>query len=239
MSSTAKHGAVTVVQRMLNRAVENEYLDRNPIKGMKKPKAKRRDVIYTPQQWAQIQEHTDERLADLLDFLFLTGCRPLEARIVEARHQHDDPIIFPADESKGEHEPRVIYLVPNARSILDRLSKQHPTGPLFRNSLDKPWTKNAVVLRLTRISKKVGFRVIAYGAGHNALTAGVDSTAVGHLMGHKDTTMVHPVYGHLTKNPDFLREQAKRAIATVLNFKGNRRRSPRFLFTDHGVEDAE
>ncbi len=216
MSSTAKNGAITVVQRMLNWAVENEYLHRNPIKGMKKPKAKRRDVIYTPEQWALIKEHADESLADLLDFLLLTGCRPLEARTVEARHRHGDLVIFPADESKGENEPRVIYLVPEAHTILDRLAKQNPTGPLFRNSVGKPWTKNAVVLRLTRISKKVGFRVIAYGARHsfatNALTAGVDSTAVGHLMGHKDTTMVHRVYGHLTKNPDFLREQAKRAI---------------------------
>lgn len=223
MTSTAKHGAVTVVQRMLNWAVENDYLARNPIKGMKKPRPKRRDIIYTEQQWAEIKRHADDDLANLLDFLYLTGCRPLEARTLEARHLHGDMAIFPADESKGETEPRVIYLVPEARELLGRLNPNQAAGPLFRNSRGAPWTKNAIVLRLRRISKKVGFRVIAYGARHsfatNALTAGVDSTAVGHLMGHKDTTMVHRVYGHLTKNPDFLRDQAKRAIGKQLEGK--------------------
>ncbi len=35
VNSTTQNGAVTVVHRMLNWAVEHEYLNRNPIKGMK------------------------------------------------------------------------------------------------------------------------------------------------------------------------------------------------------------
>ena len=69
----------------------------------------------------------------------------------------------------------------------------------------------------TRITKKVGFRVIAYGARHsyatNALTqGGVDPVSLAHLMGHKDTAMVSRVYSHIAKNPDFLRQQANKAI---------------------------
>lgn len=216
VGSTTQNDAVAVVQRMLNWSVEQEYLSRNPVKGIRKPKRKRRDVFYSPEQWKQIKTHAQEPLTGLLDFLFLTGCRPLEARTLEARHLHGDLAVFPADESKGETEPRVIYLVPEARAVLTPLVERCPTGPLFRNSRGNPWTKDAIRGRLETISRKVGFRVIAYGTRHsfatNALTQGVDSTAVGHLMGHKDTTMVHRVYGHLTKNPDFLREQAQRAI---------------------------
>ena len=213
---STQNDAIGIVQRMLNWAVEQEHLDRNPIQGIRKPKRRRRDVFYTPQQWALIREQANGPLVELLDFLHVTGCRPIEARTIEARHVHGDLVIFPAAESKGEAEPRVIYLTPEARSILQPLIDERPTGPLFRNSRGAPWTKDAVRCRLRKISKKVGFRVIAYGARHsfatNALAAGVDSTAVGHLMGHKDTTMVHRVYGHLTKNPDFLRRQAQRAI---------------------------
>lgn len=215
VGSTTQNDAVAVVQRMLNWSVEQEYLSRNPVKGMRKPKRKRRDIFYTADQWRQIKQHAQEPLASFLDFLYLTGCRPFEARTLEARHLHDDLVVFPADESKGEDEPRVIYLVPKARAILDDLKRHQLFGPLFRNSQGNPWTKDAIRGRLETISRKVGFRVIAYGTRHsfatNALTGGVDSTAVGHLMGHKDTTMVHRVYGHLTKNQDFLREQAKRA----------------------------
>ena len=47
IGSTAQNDAVPVVQRMLNWGVEREYFNRNPIKGMKKPKRKRRDICYT------------------------------------------------------------------------------------------------------------------------------------------------------------------------------------------------
>lgn len=217
VGSTAQNGAVAVVQRMLNWGVEQEYLSRNPVKGMKKPRASRRDVYYTTDQWDLVREHAKGPLIALLDFLTLTGCRPLEARTVEARHIHDDLVIFPADESKGQLEPRVIYLVPEAKAILAALAKEHPQGPLFRNALGRPWTKDAIKCRLNRISDKVGFRVIAYGARHSWATqalseGGVDPISVAHLMGHRDTTMVSRVYSHLAKNPEYLRQQAKRAI---------------------------
>lgn len=217
IGSTAQSDAVGAVQRMLNWAVEQEYLHRNPIAGMKKPKRKRRDIYYTTQQWKKICEHANGPLIDLLDFLYVTGCRPLEARSIEAHHLHDDLVIFPADESKGEIEPRVIYLVAEAKAILVRLAEKHRVGPLFRNSRGRPWTKDSIKCRLTRISKKVGFRVIAYGARHSwatkALTeGGVDPISVAHLMGHRDPTMVARIYSHLSRNPDFLRRQAHRAI---------------------------
>lgn len=217
VSSTTQADAVSVVQRMLNWAVEQEYLHRNPIKSMRKPKRKRRDVFYTADQWKLIRQNVSAPMGDLLDFLYLTGCRPLEARSIEARHLHDDLVIFPADESKGEQEPRVIYLVPEAKAILDRLMKAQKTGVLFRNSRGRPWTKDSIKCQLTRVSEKVGFRVIAYGARHSFATeaitkGGVDPISVAHLMGHKDPTMVSRVYSHIAKNPQFLRQQALRAM---------------------------
>lgn len=220
IGSTSQNDAVGIVQRMLNWAVEQNYITRNPIAGMKKPKRKRRDVYYTAEQWAQIRENAQGSLVDLLDFLYSTGCRPQEARSIEARHVHNDLIIFPADESKGQIEPRVIYMTPKAKEIVDKLLTKSLEGPLFRNDQGKPWTKNALVLRLNRISKKLGFRVIAYGARHSwateaLMSGGVDPISVALLMGHKDTTMVSRVYSHLAKNPDFLRQQAKKAVGEI------------------------
>jgi len=217
VGSTTQNDAISVLQRMLNWAVEQDYIQRNPIKGMPKPKRKRRDVFYTPSQWKAIRSHATGPLIDLLDFLYLTGCRPKEARSVEAHHLHGDLVIFPADESKGEVDARVIYLTDEAKVIVDRLAEEHPKGPLFRNSLGNPWTKDAIKCRLTRISKKVGFRVIAYGARHswatNALTTGgIDPISAAHLMGHRDPTMVAKVYSHIARNPQFLRAQARKAI---------------------------
>ncbi|WP_425400162.1 tyrosine-type recombinase/integrase [Aeoliella sp.] len=217
IGTTSQNDAVSIVQRMLNWAVEQEYLHRNPVAGMKKPRRKRRDVYYTAGQWKQICEHATEPFASFITFLYLTGCRPLEGRSIEARHVHGDLVIFPADESKGARDARVIYLVPEAAAMLNRLAKEHTTGVLFRNSKGLPWTKDSIKCRLNRISEKVGFRVVAYGVRHSWATraladGGVDPISVAHLMGHRDTTMVSRVYSHLSQNPDYLRQQAERAV---------------------------
>ena len=206
VGSTTQNDAVKIVQRLLNWSVEQDYISVNPVRGMKRPKRMRRDIFYTHDQWKQIMSHANGPLVDLLDFLYMTGCRPQEARCIEARHVNDDLVIFPIDESKGELESRVIYMIPKAKAIVDRLAKENPTGVVFRNSKGTPWTKNSIKCRLTRITKKVGFRVIAYGARHswatNALVdGGVDPISVAHLMGHRDTTMVSRVYSHIAKNP--------------------------------------
>lgn len=152
VGSTTQNDAVSVVQRMLNWGVEREYVSRNPIKGMKKPKRKRRDVFYTLEQWEAIKKHADQPLTDLLDFLYFTGCRPKEARTLEARHLQGDLVVFPADESKGEHEPRVVYLAPESLRLVMRLEKENPEGALLRNAHGKAWTKNALVWRLKSVS---------------------------------------------------------------------------------------
>ncbi|GAB5406845.1 MAG: hypothetical protein Aurels2KO_50760 [Aureliella sp.] len=209
---TSRHDAITVVQRMLNWAVDEGYLPNSPIGKIKKPRQKTREIVYTPDQWQKIRGHTSDCFADLLDFLWLTGCRPQEARSIEARHINEDLVIFPPDESKGETNSRVIFLPPQARTIIDRLKLEHPNGTLFRNSRGRAWTKDSVKCRLTRISKLVGFRIIAYGARHsyatNALVNSVDPISLAHLMGHRDTSMISKVYSHVAKNVEFLRMQA-------------------------------
>jgi site-specific recombinase XerD len=71
---------------------------------------------------------------------------------------------------------------------------------------------------LNRISEKVGFRVIAYGARHsyatNALIRSVDTVSLSHLMGHRDTRMVSN-YAHLAQNIEFLRKQAQNAAGFI------------------------
>lgn len=212
-NSTSQSDAIGVVQRMLNWAVEEEILESNLIRGLKKPTRKRRDVVYTPDQWAEIRKHATGPFVDFIDFLWSTGCRPKEARCIEARHIHGDMVIFPGDESKGEL-PRVLYLIPETKAILDR--NMRPEGPMFLNSQGSPWRKNAIKDRCRRISKKVGYRVIAYGARHsfatNALINEVDPISVSHLMGHKSPKMVAEVYSHLATNPAFLKKQALKSV---------------------------
>jgi integrase len=214
-NSTTRNDAIKAVQRMLNWAVDEGYISDNPIARIKKPKRLNREIVYTTSQWAQIKKHANGTLAPFLDFLWMTGCRPKEARILESRHVHDDLIIYPPDESKGEKDARVIFMTTKAKAIVGPLLEMYPSGVLFRNSQGNPWTKDSIKDRLTRIRDKVGFRVIAYGARHsyatNALIKSVDIVSLATLMGHRDTRMIASVYAHLSKNTDFLRAQANKA----------------------------
>ncbi|KAA5540096.1 site-specific integrase [Roseiconus nitratireducens] len=217
-ATTTQNDAISIVNRMFNWAIEKEYFDYNPIANIKKPRRRRREIVYTPGQWQEIRKHATGPLVPLLDFLWLTGCRPLEARALERRHVHDHLIIFPPDESKGETDSRVIFITDTVRRILLPLLENGKSGPLFRNSKGRPWTKDAIKCRLNRISQKVGFRVIAYGARHsyatNALIRSVDAVSLSHLMGHRDTRMINN-YAHLAQNVEFLRKQANRASGAI------------------------
>lgn len=212
--TTSQNDAISVVQRMFNWAVEHEYLHASPIPKIVKPKRKRREIVYTPEQWKIIQSYASPQLAALINFLWSTGCRPKEGRTVEARHVHDDLVIFPPDESKGETDSRVIFLTAEAKGIVAPRLKEK--GVLFKNTKGVPYTKDALVQAMIRISKKAGFRCIAYGARHsyatNALIRSVDTVSLSHLMGHRSTRMVSN-YAHLSQNIEHLRRQAENAVS--------------------------
>ncbi|MEM9412954.1 MAG: integrase, partial [Planctomycetota bacterium] len=85
-TSTSKNDAISTVLRMLNWAVEQGYILRSPIAKISKPKRMPREIYYTTEQWKAICSHVKDGFIDLLDFLWSTGCRPKEARELEARH---------------------------------------------------------------------------------------------------------------------------------------------------------
>ncbi len=57
-NSTTKRGAITALQRGFNWATKNRGLDRNPIRGMEKPEAKRRTATITPKEFTAILKKT-------------------------------------------------------------------------------------------------------------------------------------------------------------------------------------
>jgi ATP:corrinoid adenosyltransferase len=50
---------------MFNWAIEQQYISVSPIAKIVKPKRKRREVVYTPDQWKAIQEQAVGSLADI------------------------------------------------------------------------------------------------------------------------------------------------------------------------------
>ncbi len=211
--SNHRRGAIKAIKRALNWAVEMDAITHNPVAKMKAPAYERREGHLTQEQFDDLMEKIkSECFRDYLDFLWLTGCRPMEVRQIEAQHLQGDKIVLPVKQSKGKRYNRVIYLTPEALKMVKRLAKEVARGPLFRNSQGNPWTSNAVRCRFRNLGiEDVCATTLRHSWVTKSLENGVDTTTVAVLAGHRDPTMVQRNYQHLAANHEHLASAARRA----------------------------
>lgn len=206
------------MQRCFNWAERMGYLDRSPIRSLEKPRAKSREAILAPSEYAALLEGTpDQDFRDLLIVSWETGCRPQESLRVEARHVDlaHARWVFPPAEAKGGRRPRIIYLSEPALAITRRRISEQPQGPLFRNTNGEPWTPYAVNCRFQRLKQRLGIGACLYMFRHTFATrmleSGLDALTVALLLGHSNPAMLSTTYQHLAHNPAHLLGQLRKA----------------------------
>lgn len=159
----SRRNAIRAVKRAFKWAEEQGYIDRSPVAHMKKPKGGKREVIVSQEEYDEILSLAPDRgFRDLLIVTWETGCRPQESLIVEARHVDlvNQRWVFQESEEKSRSSMRVVYLTDVALEIVKRLMLAHPEGPLFRNSVGRPWTADSVNCAFTRIQIRMGRRML-------------------------------------------------------------------------------
>jgi integrase len=210
-----KNGAVRAVKRLFKWAADEGHISSNPIGNVKPVPYEPREVCITRENWRRfVDSITSPAFLDLVLFMRATGCRPFEARTVEARHVDGDCIVFDRSESKSKRHRRVVPLFGTALEIVKRLAADS-TGPLFRNGKGRPWTAYAMNLAFDRAEKKLGFDLFPYAVRHTyateAIENGVDPITVATLMGHQSVNILMKVYQHVNKKGEHLRAAAKKA----------------------------
>ena len=217
------NGAVRSVSRVFNWAKEEELVSVNPVSGFKRPSYVPRECCLEDDQWQHVQSMlaAEGPFTDLVWFLYLTGCRPHEARIADSSHFDGEALIFERAKSKGK-KTRMIYLEGDALEIVKRRAGN---GLIFTNHLGKPWTAYALNCRFnnlrSKLTEKLGdagrFEVFPYIFRHTFATRmlkkGIHASTVATLLGHVSTAMVEQVYGHLAKNSSYLRAELRRGMA--------------------------
>jgi integrase len=213
-NSTTKRNAITALQRGFNWAVKNRGLPRNPIRGMEKPEAKRRTTTMTAEEFDVVLEHVqDVPFRDLLIVSYDSGSRPQETKQLETRHLQLDRqrAVIPGEEAKGGRARAIYFPTDRSLEIVQRLAKENPIGPLFRNNRGKPWTGFAVTLRFKRIQISIGQQEMA----RRGVSSAVTEHDIEALAGKLAKTRLQRATGRATpKKPAELLAEAKHKLTT-------------------------
>jgi len=157
----------------------------------------------------------------LLFALRQTGARPQELRELTWKDVRPDHLLLWEHKTEGStREPRIIHLTPCMQRFFAVVRKRSKSDHVFLNGRGKPWTTNAVRLRVMRLKDKLGLSddvcayLIRHAFGTNAILNGVDVVTVSELMGHASTEITTGVYVHLAEQKSHLQKAVTRAVST-------------------------
>lgn len=207
-AASSKHEAGIRVIALFNWAVRCGMLPKNPLAGLRKPRAVSRgtSALIDAATHEKLLQAAPPYLQDVLRVLHDTGCRPGELCAVTAAAFDPGLCCWLLASHKTAHttgKPRVIWLTAAASDICRRLAAKHPTGPLFRTPRNLPWDACYLARNFRNLRKRLNLpdTLTLYGYRHtfatDALANGVPDAHVAELLGHCGTVMLHKHYSHL------------------------------------------
>lgn len=218
------------VQRLFEWARSDmELIQHNPFKGIKLPKSAGRQRIITDVDFARILRRARPRFRAFLIAMRETISRPQEMRAVmwesirwDGDHRDLAAALVAGDayfllrEYKSRTRrtdptaPRRILINARLSRLLLRLlaERQTNTAAIFLNAHGRPWSSNAIRLRMSRLVKRMGFTsddrgepIVAYTVRHtqatNASAGGMSDRVLADIMGHTSTRTTQR-YQHLS-----------------------------------------
>jgi integrase len=223
-SPTTTRDTIAIVQQVFNWAVEQELLDVSPVPKYKKPAARSRSRVITPEEFGAIFRKADRHFRRFLIALRLTGCRPGELRtLIWAWVDMERGLwIIPQHKTVDrmkQPRPRIIPLPRTLRMMCRWLARRsHDANDhVFLNQLGIPYTMDCVVRKMARLRERAGIKakggeqIVLYSNRH---TFGTESSGkisdieLAELMGHTDVRTTQR-YTHF--NADRLLDIQRRA----------------------------
>jgi integrase len=216
---------VRCVKRAFNWAVGEELIARNPFKNVKHRSGQRRRSV-TQEEFDRLAKAADKnrRLVEVLRFIYLTGFRPSEVRMLRWSHLHFERAMIIIDQHKTtrtrkDHAPRSMPLMPELVRLLTHIRRRqdHPEFVFVRRG-KQPWSRNGIQQNIRRLRTKVGLPedLAIYGIRHlfgtRGILKGVDIKTLSELMGHSSTRMTEH-YIHLAGQDEHLAEAMQRINA--------------------------
>lgn len=205
-----RHDFVAHVAALCQWARDAGHCGANPLAGHENPYlAGKRERALTEEEYEKILgAATDLEFKQIMGFLRGTGCRPGEARRVEARHVHPEKpiVVLAASEHKTGRKTRkgrVLYMPADIETMVRALAARHPEGPIFRNSRNgRGWGRDAIPKRFRDYRRQLGLGedVVPYLIRHSTLTRLLDNGTplqqAAAIAGHSGTQTILATYYH-------------------------------------------
>jgi integrase len=205
---TINHALISP-RRAFNWAIETDRLPagRNPFARVGLLHCEGRKRVATQDEYRALLAHcTDDAFRDVLVAMRCTSARPQDVYNLTWAMVDWEGGMWVLTEHKGRRtsrrpKPRVIGMNDEVRQVLlRRRARFGGAGHVFLNADGRPWTKDALGLRMRRLRDRAGIRpdeqgeqFVLYTNRHTFLTrAGADPTisqsALAELAGHSSTT---------------------------------------------------
>jgi integrase len=211
-SDSYRNNWLWTIQALIRWAGRKDFTMRRPAK-----ESRGAESLISEETQRLILRETKGDFHELCRFLWAVGCRPMEAARLEANmiDYASGTVTLKKHKTKHKGRQRILYLSTEALMIAKAQSDKYGgTGHLFRGIAGKPFSIQAIVTRMLRISEKIGKPVTSYGYRHSwatrALSIGLPDTHVAAMLGHTSTTMLHKTYSHITANAKLLRDAANK-----------------------------
>lgn len=146
---------ISVLRMVFAYAVEQQYVDSNPVIGIKRHEEQKRKRLITPEQYAAIYTQAGPRLQVIMDLLRLTGQRIQDVLTLRRDALLEEGIRFV---QMKEGAKLVVKWTPALRQAVERakgLSKV-PAVTLLRNRMGRPPDYSTVHLQWQKACKAAG-----------------------------------------------------------------------------------
>lgn len=243
LASSSVRQIYTVLRAILDTAVRDEDLSRNPVVAVDRPKVDRHEAEYltTDQVRLLLESAKDSRYAPLFALLVNTGLRRGEALALRWADVSDDAIrvrgtlsrvdgLLAVTTTKTPKSNRTIPLSTTTSELLSGLkhrqrlekiragSQWATTGYVFTTELGEPCDPRNALRAFKAAAKRaklegIGLHTLRHSAASVMLVNGVPLKVVSEILGHSSIAITGDIYGHVS--PEVSRD-ALDTLATAL-----------------------
>ncbi len=221
----SRWGAALAVKALLNWAVKDLRIVRNPFVGSDVELGDRRRAT-TPEEYRGLLRGGTPRFRQVVVFLRFAACRPQDVRSIrwEWVDWARDRVVIPAAAHKTGRKTRkskVVYLLPAARRLLAWLRRRNPeaTGPCFVNGkCGSAWSRSALggQLKTARRRGRVAKEATLHGLRHLFATEWIERGGslkmLSEYLGHCGSQVTERYYVHGEQLGGAILEEAQRLM---------------------------